>query len=490
MDLHTLLDGLSRPDQGLESLRIKGLALDSRLVKAGDAFIALNGSQQHGLAHAGQAIANGAEVILFEPDGYSSDLAETFQGLPAIAINGLGEKLGDLASRFYGQPSEQMTVIGITGTNGKTSSSQFLAQMLDACGIIGTLGWGEWGDLMPTANTTPDALAIQQMLASLHSQGKKSVAMEVSSHGLEQGRVNGVKFTGAVFTNITRDHLDYHGTMEAYLQAKLMLLTQSPLAFVVVNLDSEYSGRIIANIPATAVTWGVSRQGQGTAIGETLHIRDSQPHADGIRFTVTWRNVCHTVNLRLFGDFNVENVSLVLATLLALGHEFDTAVAKLQNLEPVAGRMEVYGGGKQPLVFVDYAHTPDALDNVLRSARKHCLGDLWTVFGCGGNRDSGKRALMGYSSAQWADRAIVTDDNPRYEDSTSIINDILTGCDANKTEVIPNREQAIQHAISHADQRDCIVVAGKGHEDYQEINGVKYPFSDRQVVLEALARRA
>jgi UDP-N-acetylmuramoyl-L-alanyl-D-glutamate--2,6-diaminopimelate ligase len=225
-------------------------------------------------------------------------------------------------------------------------------------------------------------------------------------------------------------------------------------------------------------------------MGETLNILDSQPYAEGIRFTTVWRNASHTVDLPLFGDFNVENVSLVLATLLALGHDFDVAVTKLQNLQPVAGRMEVFGGGMQPLVFVDYAHTPDALDNVLRSARKHCQGDLWTVFGCGGNRDSGKRALMGNSSAQWADRAIVTDDNPRYEDSTNIINDILTGCDANKTEVIPNREQAIQQAISRADPYDCIVVAGKGHEDYQEINGVKYPFSDCQVVLEALARRA
>jgi len=491
MNLQALLDGLiPNPKQELGAFPVNGLVLDSRLVKQGYVFIALNGSQQHGLIHTEQAINLGAGVVIYDPAGDGVTLAESIHAVPTIAVNGLDKLLGEIAARFYAHPSRYLQVIGITGTNGKTSCSQFLAQMLDACGIIGTLGWGDWGNLTQTVNTTPDALSVQQMLASLQAQGKQTVAMEVSSHGLAQGRVNSVVFTGAVFTNITRDHLDYHGTMEAYLEAKLLLLKQSKLAFVVINLDTENSGRIIEEIPENTVTWGVSRLGKTLAKDETLQIKTSRPHSGGLEFTVVWRSVSQTINIPLFGDFNVENVSLVLAVMLAMGEDFQQAADKLKQLKPVAGRMEAFGGGSQPLVFVDYAHTPDALDNVLRSARQHCQQDLWLVFGCGGNRDSGKRPLMGASATQWADRIIVTDDNPRFEDSTDIINAILAGCDTSKTEVMPKREQAINHAISKANRDDCIVVAGKGHEDYQEIKGVKYPFSDRQMVLEALAGRA
>ncbi|MDD5126210.1 UDP-N-acetylmuramyl-tripeptide synthetase, partial [Methylovulum sp.] len=284
--------------------------------------------------------------------------------------------------------------------------------------------------------------------------------------------------------------LDYHGTMEDYLEAKLLLLKQSSLAFVVVNLDTDNSGRIVAEISETTVIWGVSRQGKILAKGETLQIHNSHPRVGGLEFTVDWRSASQTINIPLYGDFNVENVALVLAALLAMGEGFQQAANKLQQLKPVAGRMEAFGGDGQPLVFVDYAHTPDALDKVLCSARQHCQQSLWAVFGCGGNRDSGKRPLMGASATQWADRIIITDDNPRYEDSADIINAILAGCDTGKTEVMPNRGQAINYAITNANRDDCIVVAGKGHEDYQEIKGVKYPFSDRQMVLDALAVRA
>ncbi|PPD49074.1 MAG: UDP-N-acetylmuramoyl-L-alanyl-D-glutamate--2,6-diaminopimelate ligase [Methylobacter sp.] len=491
MNLQALLNGLApNPQQGLESLTVEGLALDSRLVRHNDAFIALNGSQQHGLAHAAQAISNGAGVIIYDPAGNGVELAKQVLGVPVIAIDGLSDVLGEMAARFYGDPSQAMAVIGITGTNGKTSCSQFLAQMLDACGIIGTLGWGEWGKLKTTANTTPDALSVQQMLASLRQDGKQAVAMEVSSHGLDLGRVNGVKFTGAVYTNITRDHLDYHGTMDAYLEAKLLLLKKSSPAFVVVNLDAEGSDAVIASIPGSASIWGVSRQGKVVAKGETLQVKNSRSHAGGLEFDAQYRLVTQHISVPLYGDFNIENVMLVLAVMLAMGMEFLPAAEKLRQLRPVAGRMECFGGDAQPLVFVDYAHTPDALDKVLSSARNHCRQSLWTVFGCGGNRDSGKRPLMGAAAGQWADRVIVTDDNPRNEDSAAIIKDILSGCDSSKTEVVPDREQAIHTAVARAGHKDCIVVAGKGHEDYQEVKGVKYPFSDRQVVLEALARRA
>ncbi len=467
---------------------ITGLTLDSRAVVTGNVFIALAGSKQHGLSHAQQAQTQGACAIIFDPAGGGRELAEDFQGnVPMIAVDNLGWVLGNIAARFYGAPSSLMTVIGITGTNGKTSCSQFLGQVLDDCGIIGTLGWGEWGKLHKTVNTTPDALAIQSMFAMLLKSGKKAVAMEVSSHGLEQGRVNGVRFKGAVFTNISRDHLDYHGTMQSYLDAKLALLTTPDLAFVVVNLDDAYSEQILAAIPATVQVWGITKASHSLSTDEHVVAENIVNKLDGIEFTVRWRDVAHTVTIPLYGDFNVENVLCVLAVMLALGMPLTVATKKLAQLQAVAGRMQRFGGGEQPLIFVDYAHTPDALDKVLASVKKHCSQDLWVVFGCGGNRDKGKRPEMGACAEHWANHVIVTDDNPRFENSLDITEAILAGCkERHKIEVIQNREQAIQSAISRAGAGDCIVVAGKGHEDYQEINGERVPFSDSDCVLNAL----
>jgi UDP-N-acetylmuramoyl-L-alanyl-D-glutamate--2,6-diaminopimelate ligase len=319
--------------------------------------------------------------------------------------------------------------------------------------------------------------------------------MEVSSHGLEQGRVNGVTFQGAVFTNISRDHLDYHGTMDAYLQAKLSLLNKPGLAFAVVNLDDFYSDRIIASVPEAVVVWGISVQGKSLASCECLSAGNIRHQADGIEFDVHWRGDSQRVKVPLFGDFNSENVLTVLAVMLALGVPMPEAVKKLQVIKPVTGRMERFGGDGQPLVFVDYAHTPDALEKVLSSLRKHCGQDLWVVFGCGGNRDKGKRPQMGRIAEQWADHVIITDDNPRFENGLDIVNDILAGCkpaghNPAKVEVIQNREQAIQNAIARAADKDCIVVAGKGHEHYQEINGVQTAFNDNRVVIDALTMRA
>jgi UDP-N-acetylmuramoyl-L-alanyl-D-glutamate--2,6-diaminopimelate ligase len=471
---------------------ITGLSLDSRAVLAGNAFIALAGSKQHGLSHAKQAIDLGASVIIYDPAGGGKLLADDLQGnIPMIAIDNLGLLLGDIAARFYGDPSSLMNVIGITGTNGKTSCSQFLSQMLDDCGIIGTLGWGVWGNLHQTLNTTPDALAIQSIFAWLLATGKKAVAMEVSSHGLEQGRVNGVRFNGAVFTNISRDHLDYHGSMENYLQAKLALLQMPDLAFVVVNLDDAYSEQILAAVPDTVRVWGVTHADdslKAVTVHEQIIADNIVNNTTGIEFTVRWQDEAHKVNIPLYGDFNVENVLCVLAVMLALGMPLAEATHKLTKLQAVEGRMQRFGGGEQPLIFVDYAHTPDALDKVLSSARKHCQQDLWVVFGCGGNRDTGKRAQMGACAEQWADKVIVTDDNPRFEDGLEIVNAILAGCeDQHKIEVIQNREQAILSAISRAKTGDCIVIAGKGHEDYQEINGERFPFSDSDCVQKALS---
>ena len=501
MRLIDLLEGfVSFPAAGLgmaEGMLIKGLALDSRKVVEGDIFIALSGARQHGLMHVEQALGKGACAVVFDPAGGDKRPPEQINNVPMIAVDDLGLKLGDIAARFYGNPSGFMEVIGITGTNGKTSCSQFLSQMLDDCGIIGTLGWGEWGKLTKTLNTTPDALETQRILAEFLKDNKKIVAMEVSSHGLEQGRVNGVTFKGAVFTNISQDHLDYHGTMEDYLQAKLALLNKPGLVFVVVNLDDPYSDQIIAAVPEAVVVWGISVKGKTKASCEWVGAENILHKADGIEFDVQWRGESQRVKVPLFGDFNSENVLTVLAVMLALGVSMPEAVKKLAFIKPVTGRMERFGGDGQPLIFVDYAHTPDALDKVLSSLRKHCRQALWVVFGCGGNRDKGKRPQMGRIAEQWADHVIITDDNPRFENGLDIVDDILAGCsglvdqDANrKVEVIQNRELAIQNVIARAAEKDCIVVAGKGHEHYQEINGVQTAFSDDRVVVEALKMRA
>ncbi len=480
---------------------ITGLALDSRTVVGGDAFIALAGTKQHGLAHAEQAINNGACAVIFDPAGDGRQLAEALQcrgdrpvapttAVPVIAVENLGLKLGALAAKFYGDPSRFMTVIGITGTNGKTSCSQFLSQMLNDCGIIGTLGWGEWGKLNKTLNTTPDALAIQQILAELLKNKKRAVAMEVSSHGLEQGRVNGVIFKGAVFTNISRDHLDYHGTMDAYVQAKLALLKQPGLAFAVVNLDDVYSGQIIAAVPESVQLWQFSAKGKTADSDKSVCAENIVHKTDGIEFELRWQDQRQRVKVPLYGDFNIENVLAVSTVMLAMGVSVAEAAKRLGHIKPVDGRMERFGGKTDPLIFVDYAHTPDALDKVLSSMRKHCKQALWVVFGCGGNRDVGKRPQMGKIAEQWADHVLITDDNPRYENGLDIVNAILAGCGSSaKVEVIQNREQAIQKVVANAAKDDCIVIAGKGHEQYQEINGVQLPFSDRQVVMEALDRR-
>lgn len=495
MRLSELLPDMDLAEAG--ALSVNGLALDSRELQAGNVFIALAGAKQHGLVHLPQALAKGAAAVVFEPSETGLALVDQVPpSVPMLAVENLGLKLGGIAARYYQYPANFLSVIGITGTNGKTSCSQFLSQVLENCGLIGTLGWGEWGSLAKTVNTTPDALETQRILASLLKSGKTVVAMEVSSHGLEQGRVNGIRFRGAVYTNISRDHLDYHGTMEAYFEAKLALLAKPGLQFVVVNLDDAHSPQIIARVPSGVTVWGVSLQGKTIAGGEVVNAGNVLHHPDGIGFDVYYRNQTQRIKVPLYGDFNAENSLTVLAVLLAMGLAFSEAVQKLALLKPVAGRMERFGGNGQPLVFVDYAHTPDALDKVLASVKKHCAKELWVVFGCGGNRDKGKRPQMGQIAQHWADRMVITDDNPRYEDGLAIINDILAGCSTQPTpgqaqpDIIQDRQQAIYKAIAHASADDCLVIAGKGHESYQESNGIQLPFSDSQVVMDALAMRA
>ncbi len=471
-------------------LTISNLTLNSNDVAENSVFIALKGANHHGLNYAKAAIEKGAIAILFDSEDVKlADEILADSTVLKIPVENLAVNVGEIATRFYGNPSHKMNVIGITGTNGKTSCSQFLAQALENCGVIGTIGWGKIDNLQETLNTTPDALTVQKMLATLKNDGCENVAMEVSSHGLAQGRVNGVQFKGAIFTNFSRDHLDYHGTLEAYLETKLKLFHAPNLEFAVINLDDGMSDKIIAAIPENIEIIGVTTKNTIAPCGQILAAENIDLNLSGIEFDVIWQNQKQTCHVPLIGKFNLENVLCVLATMLKLGIELNDAAQRLTNLKPVMGRMEKFGGkNNQPLVIVDYAHTPDALEKVLGSLRAHTKGKLSVVFGCGGNRDKGKRAQMGRVAEEFADHVIITDDNPRFEASEDIIEDILSGFFNNEAKVIYDRERAIQRAIEHADAGDCVVCAGKGHEDYQEINGEKSPFSDAECVKKILGQ--
>lgn len=489
MKLSELLAGLTRVEADPE---VTGLALDSRKLEAGNVFLAINGHREHALIYADQVIAKGACAIVYDTAGQGRQLAAKVHNLPAIPVAGLADKLSLIAARFYGNPSQNIPVIGITGTNGKTSCSQFLGQTLEDCGIVGTLGWGEWGSLNETANTTPDAVSLQAILAGMAAQNKPAVAMEVSSHSLVQGRVNAVQFKGAVFTNLSRDHLDYHETMHDYLNAKRRLFQMPGLEFAVVNLDNEYSDSILKAIPQTVALWGVSTSAKALAVkGHLLTAGGVKHNPDGISFftTLDGGDSCG-VTLPVYGDFNIENILLVLSVLLAMGMPLAKAVQSLEKISPVTGRMQRISNDRNLLIFIDYAHSPDALEKVLQSARKHCQGELWAVFGCGGNRDTGKRSQMGSVADQLADRIVITDDNPRYENAGVIAAAIQSGCRSKKAEIIHNRREAIRKAIHSAKAGDCVVIAGKGHEQYQEINGEKLPFSDVEAVQWALTMEA
>ncbi len=471
-------------------LNVSSLTLNSNECDEGFLFVALKGANHHGLNHAKSAIEKGAIAVLFDcEDAELADEMLADLNVLKIPVADLTKNLGNIAARFYDEPSLKINVIGITGTNGKTSCSQFLAQALENCGVIGTLGWGKFGELKQTLNTTPDALAVQKMLAILKNEGCENVAMEVSSHGLAQGRVNGVQFKGAIFTNFSRDHLDYHGTMEAYLETKLTLFHAPQLEFAVINVDDEISEKILAAIPENVEIIGVTTQAKQSPRGQTLSAENIELNLSGIQCDVFWQNQKCALHVPLIGKFNLENVLCVLAVMLKLGIKLDDAASRLTNLKPVDGRMERFGGeNNQPLVIVDYAHTPDALEKVLTSLRLHTKGKLGVVFGCGGNRDSGKRSQMGRVAEQFADWVIITDDNPRFELSETIVRDILGGFSNYEADIIYDRANAIHNAIERAAAQDCVLIAGKGHEDYQEINGVKFPFNDAECVREILAQ--
>ncbi|KFN51287.1 UDP-N-acetylmuramoyl-L-alanyl-D-glutamate--2,6-diaminopimelate ligase [Arenimonas composti] len=469
--------------------RVQGLVGDSRALRPGDAFVALAGASTHALKHLDPALAPQLAAVLFEPPA-PADVA-----LPAnaVAVPRLRARQGELADRFHGAPSQAMAVVGVTGTNGKTSTVQLLAQALTldgaVAGSIGTLGAGLHGALRAGERTTPDVLSVHRELAAMRAQGATHVAMEVSSHALAQGRVDGVAFRIAAFTNLTRDHLDFHGTMQAYGAAKAKLFDWPTLAAVVVNLDDPAGPAMLAGARADAQRWGLSARG---AIGARLRAEAVALGGDGIRFELVEEGRALPVASPLLGRFNVDNLLAVAGCLRALGWPLERVAAMLPRLQPVDGRMSRVGGkAGRPLVVVDYAHTPDALQQALASLREHTRGRLFCVFGCGGERDAGKRPLMAAIAQAGADRVIVTDDNPRGEDGDRIVADIVAGfTHAGAAQVERDRAAAIALALREAGAGDVVLVAGKGHEPYQEAAGVKQPFDDLQVAAALLAGAA
>jgi UDP-N-acetylmuramoyl-L-alanyl-D-glutamate--2,6-diaminopimelate ligase len=479
-----LLEGFA--DAGaLGDLRICGLSLDSRQVRTGEAFVALRGTRAHGIAFATEAVARGAALVLAE----APVVAGFTPGVPVLWVEDLHARLGEIAARFYGHPARALHIVGVTGTNGKTSTVQLLTQALARLGrraaSIGTLGAGLHGQLDEGERTTPDAISVQRLLARFRDQGATHVAMEVSSHALEQGRVGAVDFEVAVFTNLTRDHLDYHGTMEAYGAAKAKLFAWPGLKAAVLNVDDDF-GRVLA----TRLSAGVQalRTSAAGAAGAEVAAQAIATSAEGLAFALRTPWGAQAIHSALLGRFNVENLLGVIACLGALGEPFARIVEAVQSLTPVNGRMNRIGGdGEHPLVVVDYAHTPDALEQALGALRAHCAGRLVCVFGCGGERDAGKRPQMGTIAERLADVAIVTDDNPRGEDGDAIVAQILAGM-RQAPRVERDRAKAIDTAIAQAGPQDVVLIAGKGHETYQEGATGKHAFDDLAVARAALAR--
>ncbi|SEQ92957.1 UDP-N-acetylmuramoylalanyl-D-glutamate--2,6-diaminopimelate ligase [Solimonas aquatica] len=485
MPLSTLLAGYA---EAIPAVTVSGLQLDSRRIARGELFLACRGSgNTHGLQHLAQAQARGAVALAWEP---APQVEAPQTSLPQVAVPALARRAGEIAARFYGQPGEALFCTGITGTDGKTSTAYLLAQALETlgqpCGYIGTIGLGRVGALDTATHTTPDPVQLQARLAAFRDEGLQACAMEVSSHALDQSRVAGLRFDTAVLSNITRDHLDYHGTVERYAAAKRRLFEQEGLRCAVLNRDDEHGACWLQQLAPHLQTTAYGIEGAPPP-GHYVLARDLALSVQGIAFTLDTHEGNARVHSGLLGRFNVYNLAAVAAVLLGRGEKIARIAQALSAVHTVPGRMEGFrGAAQQPLVIVDYAHTPEALQQILRAARAHTTGKLSCVFGCGGDRDRGKRPLMGAAAQALADRVIVTDDNPRSEAPQAIVADILAGMNAAQTRVVHERSAAIAEAIAAAGADDVVVIAGKGHEDYQIIGSERRSFSDRAEVARLL----
>ncbi|MFY0992402.1 UDP-N-acetylmuramoyl-L-alanyl-D-glutamate--2,6-diaminopimelate ligase [Halomonas sp. C05BenzN] len=480
--------GIEIPRLGEGPVRLE---MDSRRLGAGDVFVAVPGVASDGRDFIDAALEAGAALVLAhravgEPRAASTDPR-------VLPLQGLRERLGELGRELFAVPDD-LALIGVTGTNGKSSVTHYIAELSLALGVdaglVGTLGHGRPGTLVEGGLTTPGPLALQALLGELAGSGVRRVAMEVSSHALEQGRLDGCSLGAAVFTNLTRDHLDYHGSMAAYAAAKARLFRRDELALAVVNADDPLARLMLAGLRD-----GVRVLAIGKDEAVTLRVVDWHPHAAGQRALIATPEGERVLETSLLGRFNLDNVLLAMATLHGLGHDLAALFAAATTLTPVPGRMEPLVRPGAPTVVIDYAHTPDALDNALAALRDHLPvdGRLWCLFGCGGDRDPGKRPEMAAVAERHADRLVVTDDNPRGEDPAAIRAAVLAGLSAPVRQAaleIAGRGAAIARVLAEAGDDDVVLVAGKGHETYQEVAGVRHAFSDRAEAERALDQRA
>ncbi len=469
----------------LTDVQISALTLDSRTVQPGMLFFARSGVAHRGCDFILDAQAKGAAaVVVAAADWQAGFTGQNQVTIPVIQAEDTDAATGAIAAQFYGQPGKQLKVIGVTGTNGKTSCAHYIAQGLNALGettaLIGTVGNGLLDDLQPATHTTPDAISLQALLAEFVETGATAVVMEVSSHALDQQRVAGLKFDLAAFTNLSRDHLDYHGDMQGYFSAKARLFTELQVPRQVINLDDEYGQRLQALATGSSVT----TFGENT--GAAVVASDVNLNSKGIAAELKTPWGALQIHSPLLGRFNLSNLLLTVSALGELGFSASKIAAAIANIHAVPGRMQAVQS-KLPLILVDYAHTPDALEKALQALVDYCQGDLVCVFGCGGDRDNGKRPQMAKVAETLADTLVVTSDNPRTEEPESIIDMVVAGLQAETRFVrIADRRAAIEHAVVLLKAEDILLIAGKGHEDYQEINGVRFPFDDVEVARSAL----
>jgi len=483
-NLQQLLQGFAEAP----ALAVKDIASDSRQLSSGDVFLAVQGATSHGLDYADQALAAGVAAIVWDQDtGHVNQVQTT---VPMIPVAGLAGHLGEIANRWFEYPSARLKVVGVTGTNGKTTVAFLIAQCLNflerRAAYVGTLG-AATDDLDASAGmTTPACVDLHRRLAQFVDTGATHVALEVSSHGIEQSRVDGVAFDAAIFTNLSRDHIDYHGDMQAYAESKARLFLENELQHRVINVDDEF-GQVLAarcSENVVRVSGGTDFAADGRLF---LSVISATANAHGMQVAIesSWGDA--QLQLPLVGDFNVVNAACVLALLLCWEITLPDACRALTEVAAPPGRMQRVTSSSGPATYVDYAHTPGGLEAALEALRLHTEGQLWCVFGCGGDRDQGKRPMMGQTAARLADRPIVTSDNPRSEPPGKIIAEILAGM-PDDTKAIEDRASAIAYAIAQAADDDLVLIAGKGHETHQQIGRQRLPFSDYQVaraILEA-----
>ncbi|OEF10319.1 UDP-N-acetylmuramoyl-L-alanyl-D-glutamate--2,6-diaminopimelate ligase [Vibrio genomosp. F10] len=473
-------------DSTLHHLPVTHLELDSRNVSSGDVFVAVKGHQVDGRRYINAAVQQGASCVIAQAcELKSHGLIEDISGISVIYINDLDTFLSPLAGRLYSE--KPSSLIGVTGTNGKTTITQLIAQWLglidQSAVVMGTTGNGFLTDLQPAMNTTGNAIEIQHTLHQFAQKGADYAALEISSHGLVQGRVSALPFSVGVFTNLSRDHLDYHGTMHEYGEAKKTLFTQHQCGTAVINIDDPV-GLAWCDEFANAV--GVSLS-LCSDVKNTVFATDVKYQESGITLTFSGKFGDGSFTAPLIGEFNASNLLLALTTLLSLGFDKQALIETAEHITPVLGRMELFSAAQKAKVVVDYAHTPDALEKALLALKVHCSGKLWAIVGCGGDRDTGKRPMMAKIAETHADHIIFTDDNPRSESPQLIVSDMLAGLDnPDDAYVEHNRYLALQYALSQADENDIVLLAGKGHEDYQVMANEIVHYSDRESALQLL----